>query len=109
MSSDLVDPYSVKPRPSTTAVIEADPWNPWRTLVEKYPHVQLILDRELPGNTWGLAKGNQIWICKRLSELKRTCTLAHEITHFELNSSKLSASSKRSAREGLSPFDPWLR
>lgn len=81
-----VDPFQVKASPSTTWGQEADRWNPWQTLVEKYPHVKLITDYELPDGIWGYAYGNRIWICKKLAPIKRECTLAHELTHFELNS-----------------------
>ncbi|ORB87512.1 hypothetical protein B1987_13725 [Mycobacterium kansasii] len=41
---------------------------------------------ELPDRIWGMTSVNarRIWICKKLDERRRTCTLGHELMHLEL-------------------------
>jgi hypothetical protein len=58
-------------------------WNPWRHIGENYPHITVIRHHELPGTLWGLQFANQIWLCRRLDQARRRCTLAHEIVHLE--------------------------
>lgn len=48
-----------------------------------YPNVTVITDKELPGPVWGLTSGTRIWLCRRLNQVRRRCTLTHEIVHLE--------------------------
>lgn len=48
-----------------------------------YPHIIVDTDRELPGRLWGVQAGNRIWLCRRLNQARRRCTLTHEILHLE--------------------------
>ncbi|WP_301144650.1 hypothetical protein [Mycolicibacterium fortuitum] len=61
----------------------ADRWHPWRHAGDKYPHVTISCDRELPGRIWGLQLGNMIWLCRKLNQVRRRCTLTHELIHLE--------------------------
>ena len=58
-------------------------WNPWKHIGEHYPHVVVETRVELPGRVWGLTAGNRIWLCRRLNQAARRCTLAHELIHLE--------------------------
>lgn len=58
-------------------------WDPWRALEEEFPGVEVITDYELPPDTWGLARGNTVWICKTMNHRAQTTTLAHELIHLE--------------------------
>lgn len=58
-------------------------WNPWRHIGDSYPHIIVDTWRELPDRIWGLQAGNHIWLCRRLDQARRRCTLAHEIIHLE--------------------------
>jgi hypothetical protein len=58
-------------------------WNPWRHLAFFYPHVTVITHQELPERMWGLRAGDLIWLCRKLTQTRRRCTLAHEIVHLE--------------------------
>jgi hypothetical protein len=58
-------------------------WNPWRHIGHYYPHVIVDTDRELPARMWGLQSGHRIWLCRRLNQVRRRCTLTHEIVHLE--------------------------
>ena len=58
-------------------------WNPWRHIGRHYPNVTVITDQELPGPVWGQQVGNRIWLCRRLDQVRRRCTLTHEIVHLE--------------------------
>jgi hypothetical protein len=58
-------------------------WNPWRHLADHYPHIVVHTRQELPGRLWGFQFGHQIWLCRRLNQSRRRCTLAHEIIHLE--------------------------
>jgi hypothetical protein len=58
-------------------------WNPWRHLADHYPHIEVRLDRELPGRVWGTTIGNRIWLCRLLDQAARRSTLTHEIVHLE--------------------------
>lgn len=58
-------------------------WNPWRHLGIFYPHIHVHTDRELPATVWGLQAGNRIWLCRKLNQARRRCTLTHEIIHLE--------------------------
>ena len=86
MTSLEIKPGDVKPTVSATAGPEADRWNPWKTLAEKYPHVRLVTDRRLPDRILGVSNPKTIWLCSTLTPIELDCTLAHELTHFELNS-----------------------
>jgi hypothetical protein len=61
-------------------------WNPWRHIGRHYPHVTVVTDQELPGAVWGQQQGNRIWLCRRLDQARRRCTLTHEIIHLERGS-----------------------
>lgn len=60
-------------------------WHPWRHAAEHYPDIEIHCHRELPGNLWGLTdfRARTIWLCKRLRQVHRRCTLTHEIVHLE--------------------------
>jgi hypothetical protein len=58
-------------------------WNPWAHIGRHYPNVTVITDQELPGSVWGLTNGTRIWLCRRLNQTRRRCTLTHEIVHLE--------------------------
>lgn len=58
-------------------------WNPWAHVRETYPEITVVTHQELPGRIWGLRAGNLIWLCKRLDQARRRCTLTHEIIHLE--------------------------
>lgn len=87
---DLDSPLTGMPlvRPSVSPNFDPafERWNPWRTLVEKYPDYRVITEYELPERYWGLTsvKARRIWICKKLDDRRLTCTLGHELLHLEL-------------------------
>ena len=58
-------------------------WNPWRHIGEHYPDVIVDTRVELPGRIWGLTVDRHIWLCRRLDQVRRRCTLTHEIVHLE--------------------------
>ena len=58
-------------------------WHPWRHAGEHHPDVHIIWDRELPDRVWGLSWGRRIWLCRRLNQVRRRCTLTHELIHLE--------------------------
>ncbi|MCK0174766.1 hypothetical protein [Mycolicibacterium sp. F2034L] len=58
-------------------------WHPWRHAHEHYPHVTISTGHELPERIWGLQLGARIWLCKRLNQVRRRCTLTHELIHLE--------------------------
>lgn len=58
-------------------------WNPWRHIGVFYPHIIVDISRELPGRLWGVQFGRHIWLCRRLNQARRRCTLTHEIVHLE--------------------------
>lgn len=58
-------------------------WNPWRHIGHYYPHILVDTGIELPGRLWGVQSGNRIWLCRRLNQARRRCTLTHEIVHLE--------------------------
>lgn len=58
-------------------------WNPWRHVGKHYPHITVDTRTELPGRIWGLTDGTRIWLCRRLNQVARRCTLAHELIHLE--------------------------
>jgi hypothetical protein len=58
-------------------------WNPWAHIGKHYPHIRVVLDQELPAQVWGMQAGDCIWLCRRLNQVRRRCTLAHEIGHLE--------------------------
>lgn len=62
------------------------PWNPWEALTQEHAGVTVVQHLELPGKIWGLSTPNDggiVWLCKRLGELARLSTLAHELIHLE--------------------------
>lgn len=87
---DVASPYTgmhlIKPAATTNFDPEVERWNPWQTLVEKYPDYRLSTKYKLPERTWGLTlvKARRIWICKTLDARSRDCTLGHELLHLEL-------------------------
>lgn len=58
-------------------------WNPWRHIGHYYPHIMVDLRHELPARIWGMQAGNRIWLCRQLDQVRRRCTLTHEIVHLE--------------------------
>lgn len=62
-----------------------DLWHPWKHAGENYPHFRIYHHHELPEHTWGLTSFERqiIWLCKRLNQAKRRCTLTHELVHIE--------------------------
>lgn len=60
-------------------------WHPWRHAAEHYPDVIISCHRELPEQMWGLTNFSlrKVWICKRLRQVHRRCTLTHELIHLE--------------------------
>ena len=58
-------------------------WNPWQHLATHWPHITVVANQELPGNLWGLLAGNRIYLCRRLTQAQRRCTLMHELGHLE--------------------------
>jgi hypothetical protein len=58
-------------------------WNPWRHIGKHHPDVTVDTSVELPGRIWGLTAENRIWLCRRLDQVARRCTLTHEIVHLE--------------------------
>jgi hypothetical protein len=58
-------------------------WNPWRHIGDNYPHITVVRDIELPPQVWGMTDGRRVWLCKKLNQVRRRCTLAHEIGHLE--------------------------
>lgn len=60
-------------------------WHPWRHAADHYPHVVINCRRELPEHTWGLTSfpEQKIWLCNRLRQVHRRCTLTHELIHLE--------------------------
>lgn len=74
-------------------------WNPWRHVGRHYPNVTVITDQELPGSVWGQQAGNLIWLCRRLNQVRRRCTLTHEIVHLERGA--VPADARGLAREEL--------
>lgn len=70
-------------------------WHPWRYAAQHYPDVIINCHQELPGRVWGLTSFAQrkIWLCRRLRQVHRRCTLTHELIHLE---------------RGPVPIDPML-
>lgn len=60
-----------------------DRWHPWRHAAEHHPHVLISIDHELPERIWGLQAGSRIWLCRKLNQVRRRCTLTHELVHLE--------------------------
>lgn len=60
-----------------------DRWHPWRHAEENYPHLEITCDVELPPRVWGLSTGSRIWLCRKLNQVRRRCTLTHELVHLE--------------------------
>jgi hypothetical protein len=58
-------------------------WHPWQHAGEHYPHVTISCRHELPHRVWGLQSGHMIWLCRRLNQARRRCTLTHELIHLE--------------------------
>jgi hypothetical protein len=58
-------------------------WNPWQHAADNWPHIEISTDRELPPRIWGLTYGQRIWLCRTLNQVKRRCTLTHELIHLE--------------------------
>lgn len=60
-------------------------WHPWRHAAENYPDVVITCHRELPDRVWGMTSFSlrKIWLCKRLRQVHRRCTLTHELIHLE--------------------------
>lgn len=60
-------------------------WHPWRHAAEHYPDVIINCHRELPAQTWGLTSFSlrKVWLCRRLRQVHRRCTLTHELIHLE--------------------------
>jgi Zn-dependent peptidase ImmA (M78 family) len=58
-------------------------WHPWKHAGEHYPHVTISCQQELPHRVWGLQLGHMIWLCRRLNQVRRRCTLTHELIHLE--------------------------
>lgn len=74
-------------------------WHPWRHAAENYPEVVINCHRELPDRVWGMTSFSlrKIWLCKRLRQVHRRCTLTHELIHLERG--PLPADPKLAARE----------
>lgn len=60
-----------------------DVWHPWRHAGQHHPEVLIHTRFELPDKVWGLTSGQRIWLCKRLDQVRRRCTLTHELVHLE--------------------------
>lgn len=60
-------------------------WHPWRYAAEHYPDVIISCHRELPGRVWGMTSFplRRVWLCRRLRQVHRRCTLTHELIHLE--------------------------
>jgi hypothetical protein len=60
-------------------------WHPWRYAGEHYPNITIECHRELPEHIWGLTSFSlrTIWLCRRLRQTHRRCTLTHELIHLE--------------------------
>jgi hypothetical protein len=60
-------------------------WHPWRHAADHYPDVTIHCHQELPGSVWGLTNFTQrtIWLCRRLRQVHRRCTLTHELVDLE--------------------------
>ncbi|TDL05996.1 hypothetical protein [Mycobacterium paragordonae] len=69
-------------------------WHPWKHAAEHYPHVTISCQQELPDRVWGLQIGHMIWLCRKLNQVRRRCTLTHELIHLE---------------RGPVPAEPWAR
>lgn len=61
-------------------------WSPWRHLRENHPDVR-VHEAELPPGLLGCLDHAQrtIWLDSRLTDVERTCTLAHELGHLALD------------------------
>lgn len=58
-------------------------WHPWKHAAEHYPHITIDCRNELPDRVWGLLLGDVIWLCRKLNQVRRRCTLTHELVHLE--------------------------
>lgn len=58
-------------------------WHPWRHAGEHHADVVISCDVELPGDVWGLQQGRFIMLCRKLNQVRRRCTLTHELVHLE--------------------------
>lgn len=60
-------------------------WHPWRHAAEHYPDVVISCHCELPAHVWGLTSFplRKVWLCRRLRQVHRRCTLTHELIHLE--------------------------
>lgn len=60
-------------------------WHPWRHAAEHYPDVIINCYRELPEQVWGFTSFSlrKVWLCRRLRQVHRRCTLTHELIHLE--------------------------
>ena len=76
--------YKLAPTPSPANRYQADQWNPWQALAEDYRDYIVTSDYKLPDSVLGMSLGKRIWLNSELTELQKTCTLAHELVHIEL-------------------------
>lgn len=60
-------------------------WHPWKHAGDIFPDWRIHWHHELPDTTWGLTsfRDQRIWLCRRLDQVKRRCTLTHELIHLE--------------------------
>ncbi|MDM3894802.1 ImmA/IrrE family metallo-endopeptidase [Mycobacterium intracellulare] len=75
-------------------------WHPWKHAGEVYPHVTISCQHELPDRVWGLQRGHAIWLCRRLDQVRRRCTLTHELIHLERGAPVLADATARAREEG---------
>lgn len=68
------------------AMGETGRWSPWRWLRETHPDVR-VYELDLPPGLMGCLDHHQraVWLDSRLTEVERTCTLAHECGHLALD------------------------
>ncbi|WP_242676731.1 hypothetical protein [Rhodococcus sp. ABRD24] len=52
-------------------------------LRDRFPHITIDLDHELPGDRAGVWIGNTIYIDRRLTQAARRSTIEHEVCHLD--------------------------
>lgn len=57
--------------------------HPWRVLRDRFPHITIDLDHEIPGDRAGVWIGDTIYIDRRLTQAARRSTLEHEVCHVD--------------------------
>lgn len=78
--------------------------HPWREL-RRLTHI-VLQHVDLPGTMWGATNGHTIFLDRRLLQVERRCTLAHELEHIRRGHSGCQTSAVERAVEAAAAR--WL-